>query len=183
MPRDDPPVPPRKNGSPPAKVPPADVEAQVAAAKARISTAHKAVQQEMEAAAARIATELRATAQAQASSLGFLDDVVDFTNDVVDATEEIAVHVANDVNDLTEIVSEITEYAAEACPALVGLAETAGVEQQVKGPEKLHEASAQQLLEARQSILEANAAVSSGLKEVSQSIHNQLQALRRRRGK
>ena len=125
----------------------------------------------MEAAAARIATELRATAQAQASSLGFLDDVVDFTNDVVDATEEIVTRVINDLTDILFVVPvEVT-------------GETAGLEQQVKGPEKLHEASAQQLLEARQSILEANAAVSSGLKEVSQSIHNQLQALRRRRGK
>jgi hypothetical protein len=108
---------------------------------------------EIEAAAARIAEEL-ANRPSSTPELGFWDDIVDVVNAVGDVTEEILAHVAGATEEITHITEQLTEESWVTVLTAV-LFEAAALEQQVEGASKPHQASAEQLLAARQALLTA----------------------------
>lgn len=108
---------------------------------------------EIEAAAARIAEEL-ASRPSSAPELGFWDDVLDVVHAVGDVTEEILNHVAGATEEITHITEQLTEESWVTVLTAV-LFEAAALEQQVGGASKPEQASAEELLAARQALLAA----------------------------
>jgi hypothetical protein len=108
---------------------------------------------EIEAAAARISEEL-ANRPSSAPELGFWDDVLDVLDAVGDVTEEILAHVAGATEEITHITEELTEESWVTLITAV-LFESGALEQQVEGASKPHQASAEELLAARQALLAA----------------------------
>jgi hypothetical protein len=108
---------------------------------------------EIEAAAARIAEEL-ANRPSSTPELGFWDDIVDVIDAVGDVTEEILNHVAGATEEITHITEQLTEESWVTVLTAV-LFEAAALEQQVEGASKPHQASAEDLLAARQALLTA----------------------------
>lgn len=108
---------------------------------------------EIEAAAERIAEQL-ANRPSSAPELGFWDDIVDIIDAVGDVTEEVLNHIAGATEEITELTEQLTEESWVTVITVV-LFEAAALEQQVKGASKPHEASAEELLAARQALLAA----------------------------
>jgi vacuolar-type H+-ATPase subunit E/Vma4 len=140
-------------------------------ATARAVDAQLVIRKEIEAAAQRIADQLGGIRVG--GELGFLDDVVDLIDDVGDVAEEIIVHVTNDYNELTEITERIAEATPALTPVLVFFGVAGPIEQPLTGTSKPNEASAEQLLAARQALLEARDRGRARLKELADSVRAQ----------
>lgn len=155
--------------------------ANLAVARARLRGAMGTTAPDLSAAAARAVAEFRLGLAQRTGQIGFLNDVVDFVDDVADATVEVLNHFAANTEEVTHLLEDVTP---EVTPVIVTLFAT-GLEHEgagggpVIGPADPRGASAKEILEARNAILETTAAYRKGFAAMAQSLRAQLAAMRR----
>ena len=126
------------------------------------------IRKEIEEAAARIADELGGLRAGP--ELGFLGDIVDAVGDAVDAVEEVVVAVTRAVIgwlDGDGIGPWVTDTSAN--PYIIFVGEGTPLERGIEGAEKPNEASAEQLLAIRQSLLDARDSVRRRVREIAKA--------------
>ena len=141
-------------------------------AVARVSDGPLVFRREIEAAAGRIAEELASRA-GESPELGIWDDVTDVIDAVGEAAKEIINHLAGATEELTELTEIITEHTwLTTLTAL--LFESDVLEGQVEGATKPKQASAKELLAARQALLEARDRQRNEIKELLETVRAQI---------
>lgn len=141
-----------------------NVEGRVAA---QAIDAQLIVRREIEEAAARIAEGLGGLRAGP--ELGFLGDIVDAVGDAVDAVEEVIVAVTRAIIGPggDGIGPWVTDTSAT--PYIIFVGEGTPLERGVEGADKPNDASAEQLLAVRQSLLDARDDVRRRAKKIAEA--------------
>jgi hypothetical protein len=152
-----------------------DPPATRAQARARVRAATGTVGPDLAAAAARAVAELHLGFANRSAQIGLLDDVVDFAHGIVQVAADLLTFIidgpVNDVPGITPGVTDVTQ--------IVGGAASQPGQGSVEVKEPQPGASARQLLETRQAIVDATARQSKALDALAESLRAQIAAMRR----